>query len=143
MSLAARALAVWGLIMVLEVGNGLLRKVIIEFFVDDLTARQIGVALGSVMIVLVAYLTAGWLRVRGTRTPLLVGAGWVLLTVAFEILLGRMVLGLDWARIGADYDLRHGGLMPIGLLVMAAAPLLGARLRRQVRVRRHRRRRAA
>ncbi len=41
--------------MVLEVGNGLLRKVIVEPLVGDLVARQIGVAIGSLMVVLVAY----------------------------------------------------------------------------------------
>ena len=53
MRLAVKAIAVWTAIMVLEVGNGLLRKVIVESFVDDLMARQIGVAMGSVMILLI------------------------------------------------------------------------------------------
>lgn len=64
MRLAVKAIAVWTAIMVLEVGNGLLRKVIVESFVDDLMARQIGVAMGSVMILLIAYLTVGWFRAR-------------------------------------------------------------------------------
>ena len=48
---------------------------------------------------------------------------WVLLTIGFELLLG-WVLGLGWARILEDYDLPHGGLMPLGLLFMLCAPWL-------------------
>lgn len=135
MKLAVKALAVWVAIMILEVGNGLLRKVIVESFVDDLAARQIGVAVGSVMILLVAYLTVGWFRARRRRL-LVVGLIWATLTLAFEIVLGRAVMGLSWDRIRSDYDLLRGGLMPLGLLIMALAPLAGAWLRRGVRKRR-------
>lgn len=135
MKLAVNAIAVWIAIMILEVGNGLLRKVIVESFVDDLMARQIGVAMGSVMILLVAYLTVGWFRARRRRL-LVVGLIWATSTLAFEIVLGRAVMGLSWDRIWSDYDLLRGGLMPLGLLIMALAPLAGAWLRRGVRSRR-------
>jgi hypothetical protein len=74
------------------------------------------------------YLLSGWLGARRLRTLLFVGLLWVGLTMAFEVALGRL-LGYGWARILADYDLRRGGLMPIGLVAMLAAPWLAARLR--------------
>jgi hypothetical protein len=49
--------------------------------------------------------------------------------VGFEILGGRLA-GYTWARIGSDYDLRHGGLLGIGMAVVALSPLLAAKLRR-------------
>ena len=36
---------------------------------------------------------------------------------------------LGWARIAADYDLLHGGLMPLGLLAMALTPWAVRRLK--------------
>jgi hypothetical protein len=42
---------------------------------------------------------------------------------------GRLT-GLTWERIWSDYNLPEGGLMPLGLLVMAVSPLLAARLRK-------------
>jgi len=51
------------------------------------------------------------------------------LTLVLEIGLGRLVFGFPWERILSDYDLPRGGLMPLGLLVMALAPLLVARRR--------------
>ena len=48
---------------------------------------------------------------------------------AVEFALGRLVLGYSWARIGAEYNLLKGGLMPIGLLVLTLSPLTAARWR--------------
>ncbi len=132
----------WLAIMILEVGNGLLRKVIVEPLIGDLAARQVGVAIGSIMVILVAYLLAGWLRLKRIPSMMLVGMAWVILTIGFEIVLGRLVMGLDWARILSDYDVAHGGLMPVGFLVMAAAPFAGTWLYRSVRMRRTRKARS-
>jgi hypothetical protein len=138
--LLARALITWVAIMILEVGNGLLRKVIVEPVVGDLAARQIGVVVGSLMAILVAYLLAGWLRLRKQPAMMMVGLTWAFLTITFEIVLGRVVMGLNWSRIWSDYDVPNGGLMPFGLLAMVLAPSIGSWLRRSVRTRRRRRR---
>jgi hypothetical protein len=61
--------------------------------------------------------------------PLGVGTVWLLLTLMFEIAFGRDVMHASWQRIGSDYDLRHGGLLPIGLLLLATAPLITAKFR--------------
>jgi hypothetical protein len=55
------------------------------------------------------------------RAHLIVGTVWVILTITFEITLGR-ALGMPWSRILEDYNLMQGGLMPIGLLAMWATP---------------------
>ena len=61
------------------------------------------------------------------RTVAGIGALWVVLTVAFEVALGRGVFHYDWSRILGDYDLSQGGLMGFGLLAMLFMPLLAAR----------------
>ena len=58
-----------------------------------------------------------------------IGVIWVALTLAFESGLGRLV-GDSWNRIASDYDLLHGGLMPIGVGVMAMSPCFASRFRR-------------
>ena len=42
---------------------------------------------------------------------------------------GRLVMGLSWERIGADYNVLNGGLMPFGLLVMLFSPMITEKLR--------------
>ncbi len=39
------------------------------------------------------------------------GLIWLLLTVAFEVLFGRFVMGLSWERIASGYNVTNGGLM--------------------------------
>jgi hypothetical protein len=58
-----------------------------------------------------------------------IGFLWVVLTVGFELGFGRLVLDSSWDRLASDYDLRDGGLLPIGLLVMASSPWLATRIR--------------
>jgi hypothetical protein len=124
-----RAVAVWLLLMCAEVVHGIARTLWLAPAVGDFRARQIAVFTGSVLILAIVSLTIRWLRAGETRSLLTMGLTWVVLTLVFELGLGR-VLGYSWDRIAADYNLIRGGLMPIGFAVMAASPVMAARLRR-------------
>jgi hypothetical protein len=52
-----------------------------------------------------------------------------LLTVVFEIVLGRFILGYSWQRIVADYNLLQGGLMPFGLVFLVISPVIATTVR--------------
>ncbi|MGB5631660.1 MAG: hypothetical protein WBM86_02615, partial [Waterburya sp.] len=54
---------------------------------------------------------------------------WLLLTVVFEIVLGRLILGYYWSQICADYNLLQGGLIPIGFVLLVLAPFIAAKIR--------------
>jgi hypothetical protein len=77
-------------------------------------------------------LMSRWLRGSSTNRLAAVGIFWVILTLAFEVGVGRFVLGYSWDRLASDYNLREGGLLPIGLGVMALSPMLAVRLRRAI-----------
>ena len=81
------------------------------------------------MILGISWLFIRWLRAEMTRSFVGVGLLWLVLTVAFEIGLGRLAFNYSWDRIFSDYDISKGGLMSIGLAFLAFAPLLAARLR--------------
>ena len=125
-----RAFLIWLVIIAAETVHGILRGVLLVPIVGDLPARQIGVLLGSTLIFAVAYLFIRWIAARTKLQFLAVGLLWVVLTVLFEFVLGRLVLGLPWERITEDYDVTCGGFMGLGLLFMAATPWLAAWLRR-------------
>ena len=129
MCLAVRAFAVWLLLIVAEVIHGTVRMLVLTPLVGDFRARQIGVFTGSLLILLITALTIRWIPASGPRTLVTIGSAWVVLTVAFEIGLGRLVLGYSWERLGADYDVLEGGLLPIGFVILAVSPLIAARLR--------------
>lgn len=128
-----RAFLVWLIIIGVETGHGILRSLLLMPAVGDFRARQISVFTGSVLIFGVAYVFIDWILARTRNGLIVVGLLWVLLTVIFEVVLGRLVLGLPWTRITEDYDLSKGGLLGLGLLFMAAAPSLALSLRRRVK----------
>lgn len=124
-----RTLLVWLLLMAVETLHGTLRTLFLAPVLGDAPARRVSVATGSVLVFVLTLATIRW--VGATRATSLVGIGllWVLLTVGFEVALGRLVFDMAWSRIAAEYDLLHGGYMGLGLLVMLLAPWATARLR--------------
>jgi hypothetical protein len=109
--------------------HGALRQVLLVPLVGELPARQIGVAVGSLIVLGVAMAFAPWLRARSLREQLAVGSLWAASTVVFELALGTL-LGLSRERMLADYDPAAGGFMALGLLVLLVSPIVAARLRR-------------
>jgi hypothetical protein len=127
--LPKHALDVWLLLITVEVIHGILRTTFLVPVVGDFRARQIGVFIGSALILVVAYLFIGWLKAPSTKSLLFVGLLWLVLTVAFELGFGHFVFGRSWESLGEDYDVPKGGLLPFGLVVLALSPLIAARLR--------------
>ena len=126
-----RGFAVWLMIIFAEFLHGTARIMLLEPLIGDFRARQAAVFTGMLIILAISYFFVGWIRAAGSFQLLLVGLLWLVLTVAFEISLGRL-MNLSWERILSDYDLSNGGLMPIGLLFLALAPLIGAGLRKKL-----------
>ncbi|MGB2753085.1 MAG: hypothetical protein WBC19_13595 [Pyrinomonadaceae bacterium] len=122
-----RALAIWFLLMLVETLHGILRGLLLVPLVGPIRANQIGVAVGSLLILLVTLFTIKWIGAIRTSELVKVGLIWVLLTLGFEVGLGYAFGG--WDRVLMDYDPRHGGLMPLGLLIMFFSPLIARRLR--------------
>jgi len=116
------------LIILIETAHGMLRELFIAPAIGALRARQVGVLVGSVIVLAVAWLTARWLDARSRRLQFMVGAQWVALTLIFEILLGRAI-GTSWERIGSDFNPARGGFMLAGLAVLFFAPRIAAKLR--------------
>jgi hypothetical protein len=126
----ARSLAVLLAIIVAETVHGVLRTWYLLPRVGDLASRQIGVFTGSLLIVAISIAAARWIGASRPAHLLAIGAMWVALMVAFEVALGRLAFGFPWSRIAEDFDLSRGGLLPLGLVTLAFAPLVAARIRR-------------
>lgn len=124
----SRALLVWGLIVVAETLHGILRQIFVTPVVGDLPARQLGVAVGSIIILMIACALIRWMGARTLTEQLRVGTVWVVLMAAFEFSLGAL-LGYSPARMLADYHPQQGGYMLFGLLFMLFSPAIAARLR--------------
>jgi hypothetical protein len=124
-----RALAVWLVIVAAESIRGILRRLLLAPAVGDFRARQISVFTGALIIIAIVTLFIRWLRLPTIRWMLAVGVAWVVLTMTFELVLGRLILGYSWDRVLSDYDLSRGGLLSFGLVVLALSPMIAAKLR--------------
>ena len=124
-----RAIVVWLVIVFAESLHGAARRLLLEPYLGDLSARQVSVFIGSIIILAIAILFIRWIRATRIGQFIAIGILWVLLTFGFEIGLG-LLLGYSWERIASDYKIQEGGLMSIGLLFMAFTPLLAAKIRK-------------
>ncbi len=120
-----KSLVVWCLFILAESLNGTIRNLWLIPTLGDRPAHLISFVTGSILILTIATLCIRWLNARSTTQLLRIGLLWLILTLGFEISLGRFGLGYAWERIAADYNLAQGGLMPIGLLLVLLSPLIG------------------
>ncbi|WP_414664783.1 hypothetical protein [Horticoccus sp. 23ND18S-11] len=125
-ALLARAAAVWLVIGGGEVVQGILRVKFLNRRVGDHRARQIGVGVSCLYIFAVAFVTLPWINPRNTAGAWCVGGLWLGLMLALELTIGRWAFHLPWNRIAADFDLRRGRLLILGMLFLLAAPWLAA-----------------
>jgi hypothetical protein len=126
--IAVKALVVWLVILVLAVLNGLLRE---HALVPNYGA-VLGVVLSGVLlsffIFVVAYLLLPWVGAHGSRQFLLIGAGWLVLTLTFEFSFG-LSRGKEFSALLEAYTFKGGNLWPIVLLVTAFSPWLVGKMR--------------
>jgi hypothetical protein len=124
-----RAIAVWLVLIGAEIIHGIVRSIVLTPRIGDKRARQIGVFTGSLVNLGIAQLFIPWIDAKTVRALVKIGVVWVVLTVVFEVTFGRLVMRSSWERLRSDYDLAHGGLLPIGLVALAGSPLVASRLR--------------
>ncbi len=119
-----RALAVWGLLLVLAVLNGGVRDTWLSPVLGDTIGRAISSVLLALLILLATWLTIRWIGPTTPGQAMAVGALWVGLTLGFEFGVGHYGFGTSWAELLADYDLLRGRIWILVLLATFVAPML-------------------
>jgi hypothetical protein len=120
---------VWLLLMAAESIQGALRAIVLVPIAGDFRARQIGAITGSFIVLALACLLIDWVGARGPGRLLAVGLFWLVLTLGFEFGLGRYGFGYSWQHILEDYDIRRGGLLAFGMVVLTLSPMIAVWLR--------------
>lgn len=127
--LLLKATGLWLLLLVCAIVNGAARDALLAPRVGERLAHQISSVFLSALILLLTFAATPSLGAHHHVQQWLIGGYWLLLTVAFEFVFGRHVLGHPWNRLLLDYDLLHGRLWPLVLATLAASPYLAAKLR--------------
>ncbi len=123
-----KSVVVWFAILAIAVLNGLLREnVLVPNFGAEPSLALSGVLL-SCLIFMVAYVLLPWLGTRAPAQLVLVGFGWLALTLVFEFSFG-LSRGEALTEMLDAYTFEGGNLWPVVLLITVVSPWLAARLR--------------
>ncbi len=126
--LIIKALAVWLLILLLAVTNGVLRESILLPALGLPSGMLVSGLVLCVLILTVSYLALPWLAVRKHKQQWALGLFWLFLTLGFEFSFAALQ-GQSLVEVLAAYTFTDGNLWPVVLVVTALAPRLMAKLR--------------
>lgn len=122
-----KSLAVWFLILLGAIANGVFREAVLLPRLGTTPAYLASGVLLMLLILAVALGCLRWLRVRSSPQALSTGVFWLLLTLCFEFGFGRLQ-GKPWAVLLEAYTFQDGNLWPLVLLVTLLAPLIALRI---------------
>lgn len=129
--LAAKALAIWLVILCGAIANGALRETVLIPHLGRTNGLLLSGGLLAAWVLAIAYLSLPWLGMRRPRQLIGVGLGWLMLTLVFEFSIAQ-VQGKPWSSFLEAYTFKDGNLWPLlVLLIVVAAPSFAARLRRR------------
>jgi hypothetical protein len=120
--LVVRSLAVWALILLLAIANGAFRESVLLPRLGDPAAHLLSGVLLMGCIAAVSYLLVPRLGAQSRRQLVNIGLLWLVLTLAFEFVLGLVVQGKSWSEVLAAYRFQAGNIWPLVLVVTAMAP---------------------
>jgi len=126
MSIWAKAMALWPVLLALIVAVGAVRELLVADHLGPLAAHQV-MTLAACAVVFGAIVM--FVRVvRPSPTQALgMGALWVILGVLFEFGFFHYVGGHPWSELLADYDLSRGRLLLLLWATLLLGPWLAAR----------------
>jgi hypothetical protein len=129
MSLLLKCIAIWASFIPIAITNGLLREKCLVPLLGQRIALPLSGISASILFFLLGYFTLPWLGPLKSRHYSLIGLFWLVMTVAFDFLFGRLVAHKPWSELLRAYDPTSGNLWLLVLLIIAVSPYGSARLR--------------
>ena len=122
-----RVLGVWLILAVLMSANGVFRETVLRTSLGAQPADVLSAAIGITLILVVT--AFGFRPLAGLPLARLLAVSLLLvgLTVAFELVMGRLVDHKSWAELAGNNAFWRGRLWPLVLAVVAVSPILWGR----------------
>jgi hypothetical protein len=122
--MVGRYLLFWPVLAVIAIINGSLRQFTYGRHMAELAAHQLSTVTGIALTGAAVWaLNRGW-PIGSARAAWIIGACWLLMTIAFEFGFGHYVAGHSWSRLFADYNLAEGRVWSLFLAWIAVLPYL-------------------
>ncbi len=119
--------AFWLILGAIATAAGITRELWLVPHIGELRAHQLGT-----LVVCTAFLAVIAMFVKRLRPSpeeaLVIGIGWLLAAIAFEVAVGLFVDRLSWSRLLSDYDLSRGRLLLLVWITVGGGPFALARL---------------
>ena len=129
-----RSLAVWFGLLILAFVNGALRVLWLIPALGDQAAHVASALILSIVVFAVTWAAIRWMHPHNANEALLIGDEWVLLTIAFEFLVGYYLFGNSWDALLNQYNVSRGETWEVVLVTMLLAPLAAAYGHRALRM---------
>lgn len=124
-----KSTAIWIAFIPIAVINGLFReKYLVPLFGLSIALPLSGISC-ALSFFLLAYISLPWLGPLSHTQSLLIGLFWLMMTVLFEFLFGRLVALKSWKELWQAYNISSGNLWILVLAVITGSPVLAAKLR--------------
>jgi predicted neutral ceramidase superfamily lipid hydrolase len=123
-------LLLWLPMIAIAFANALIREKIFINHFPETRAHQLSTITLIIFCTIYTWLVYSRLQIQSSKQALLVGFIWVLLTIAFEIAIGR-INHKSWSFTVRDYNLIAGRLWPVFLFVLLMLPWLVHWLKRK------------
>jgi hypothetical protein len=124
-----RYVLAWFPMLALAIANGALRQLTFGKYLSELHAHQLSTVTGSVILGVFIWIVIRFWPPVSSRQAVSIGLLWVMLTIAFESGMGRMVMHRPWSQLFHDYNLAAGRVWPLLLIWIAVAPSIFYQLR--------------
>jgi hypothetical protein len=128
--LVTRYLFFWLLLAVVAIVNGTLRQFVYGRHLPELAAHQLSTVTGILLTGVTVWLLNRFWPIGSARDAWIIGACWLLMTIAFEFGFGHYVAGHSWSRLIADYNILEGRVWSLFLVWIAVLPYVVWRLGR-------------
>lgn len=112
----------WIPMVFIAIANGAARDKGYGKYFAELRAHQISTLSGGLLFTIYTWALSWRWPLESGREALIVGAIWLGLTVAFEVVFGRFVAGHPWQRLALDYNVRKGRVWVLLLLWLLVLP---------------------
>ena len=121
--------AVWFLFMLTAIVNGVFRVARLEPTMGEYKAHIVSTLLLCLALLIEISIFLDAVGDYSRSSFIALGVMWTLLTLVFEFGFGRAV-GQSWATLLQNYDLAHGRIWPLVLLVLLLTPPLAGLVNR-------------
>lgn len=120
--MVTRYLLFWLILAAVAVINGTLRQFVYGRHLPELAAHQVSTVTGILLTGITVWILDRFWPIGSEKEAWIIGACWLLMTIAFEFGFGHYVAGHSWSRLFADYNLLEGRVWSLFLAWIAVLP---------------------